>query len=378
MKKIDIDPRRIRHHLEKLLQTPSPSGYTDQAVRYVCGQIEKLGLKYELTRRGAIRADLPGAKKTPDRAVVVHLDTLGAMVRGLKENGRLAITPIGSWSSRFAEGAKVTIFTDEKRHRGTILPLKSSGHTFGDSIDTQPVGWDEVEIRVDEKTESKQDLVDIGFHVGDFVAIDPEYEFNPNGFINSRHLDNKAGVATLLASLEVTVEAIKQKTVTIPQECHFLFTIFEEVGSGASAALHGDVAEMVSIDNATPAKGQNSIEDGVTICMMDSSGPFDYHLTHKIINLCEKYQIKHARDVFRFYRTDAASAIEAGNDIRTSLICFGADGSHGYERTHIDSLTALGQLLCLYIQSDETFIRDKETLSSLKGFSEQPLAQKYK
>ncbi len=378
MESIEVNPQIIQKHLKRLLDIPSPSGYTDQVVRYVSKELERMEIHYELTRRGAIRADVPGKQKSPDRAIVVHLDTLGAMVRSLKENGRLSISPIGNWSARFAEGAKVTIFTDTERRRGTILPLKSSGHTFGKEIDQEPIGWDHIEVRVDQKVASKRELVEAGFHVGDFLAIDPEYEFNPNGFINSRHLDNKAGVATLLASLEAITNGVKSGKIAIPQECHFLFTIFEEVGSGASAVLHGDVAEMVSIDNATPAKGQNSIEDGVTVCMMDSSGPFDYHLTHKIINLCEKFQIKHARDVFRYYRTDAASAIEAGNDIRTSLICFGADSSHGYERTHMDSLVSLGNLINLYVQSESTFHRDKAQLSSIRGFSKQPLADKFK
>src|SRR3546814_2447682 len=102
---------------------------------------------YGLTRRGAIRAELPGRRKSPDRAVVAHLDTLGATVKGLKPNGRLALVPIGHWSSRFAEGARVTVFTDKGYYRGTILPLKASGHTYNTEIDTQPTYWDHVEDR---------------------------------------------------------------------------------------------------------------------------------------------------------------------------------------------------------------------------------------
>jgi putative aminopeptidase FrvX len=144
------------------------------------------------------------------------------------------------------------------------------------------------------------------------------------------------------------------------------------VGSGASSILHGDIAEMVSIDNSTPAPGQNSIETGVTIAMMDSTGPFDYHLTKKLIHLCKFHQVPFARDVFNYYRCDSASAIEAGNDIRTALICFGLDSSHGYERTHIESLLALGKLLTVYIQSEPTVPRDAQELGSIKGFPTQP------
>jgi putative aminopeptidase FrvX len=159
--------------------------------------------------------------------------------------------------------------------------------------------------------------------------------------------------------------------VVLPVDCHLLLTISEEVGSGASSVLHGDVAEMVSIDNATPAQGQNSRESGVTVAMADSTGPFDYHLTHKLLDLCADYDIRHQRDIFRYYRCDSAAAIEAGNDIRTALVCFGVDSSHGYERTHVHALRSLAELVALYMQSDVTFERDRHVMGPITGFPHQ-------
>jgi putative aminopeptidase FrvX len=152
-----------------------------------------------------------------------------------------------------------------------------------------------------------------------------------------------------------------------------IFTIFEEVGHGASSAVYGDVAEMVVIDQAPVAPGQNARENGATIGMMDQSGPFDYHLSRKLIGICEENRIDHATDVFRFYRSDSASAIEAGNDTRTALVCFGVDGSHGYERTHIASLEAVARTIVHYIGSQPTFMRDKDDLATLKDFPHQPV-----
>jgi peptidase M42 family hydrolase len=347
LQRLNIDTDYMTDLLRQMLAIPSPTGYTDQIVHFAGEELERLGIPFELTRRGAIRATLKGEQQSPDRAVVAHLDTLGAMVKNLKSNGRLEIVPIGTWSSRFAEGARVTVFTDTGSHRGTILPLKASGHTFHTEVDTQPVSWENIEIRVDEICNSAAELNRLGFNVGDFVAIDPNPEFTASGFINSRHLDNKAGVAVVFAATKELIHG----QVSLPVDCHLLFTISEEVGSGASAVLHGDVAEMVSIDNATPAPGQNSRESGVTVAMADSSGPFDYHLTHKLLRLCHEFDIAHQRDVFRYYRCDAAAALEAGNDLRTALVCFGVDSSHGYERTHVNSLRSLAELLTLYVQS---------------------------
>ena len=366
MKKPTIDMAYLKGILSELLCIPSPSGFTDQVVLFVCRELERLGIGYELTRRGAIRADLPGRQYSPDRAIVSHLDTLGAMVKSLKPNGRLELVMIGHWSARFAEGARVTLFTDEGAYRGTILPLKASGHTFNREIDTQPVGWDHVELRIDAQAESRADLEKLGVNIGDYVAIDPQPEFLETGYIVSRHLDDKAGAATMLAAAKAVIDG----KLELPMDCHLLFTISEEVGSGASAVLHGDVAELVSIDNGTTAPGQNSRETGVTIAMKDQTGPFDYHLTHKLIGLAKDHGIPHQRDVFRYYRCDGASAVEAGNDIRTALITFGIDASHGYERIHESALENLAELIALYMQSPATAKRDSARLGSVEGFPE--------
>ncbi|MFE1601110.1 osmoprotectant NAGGN system M42 family peptidase [Methylobacterium sp. ID0610] len=363
--RIDVD--YMLDFLKRLLEIPSPTGYTDQVVHFCGRELERLGVPFELTRRGAIRATLKGAGPGPARAMVAHVDTLGAMVKQLKENGRLALIPIGTWSSRFAEGARCTIFTDQGSYRGTILPLKASGHTFNEEVDTQPVDWTNVEMRVDAFSYRVDDLRRLGFNVGDFVAVDPNPEFSPRGYINSRYLDDKAGVAVLFAAMKAMKDAGRKPTV----DTYMLFTIAEEVGVGASSVLHGDIAEMVTIDNGTVAPGQASRESGVTISMADSAGPFDFHLTRRLIELCETNDIRYERDAFRFYRSDSASALEAGNDLRTALICFGVDSSHGYERTHVNALRSLAELSCLYLQSDVLFGRDLKPLGPLAGFPHQ-------
>ena len=323
-----IDTDYLKEQLKALLCIPSPTGYTDTIVHYVSEELRRLGIDHNVTRRGAILACYRGKQVEGARAVVAHLDTLGATVKRIKDNGRLELVPIGHWSSRFAEGARVTLFTDEGSFRGSILPLKASGHTFNEEVDTQPVAWTQIEVRIDADSYDRKSAEALGIHVGDFVAIDPQPEFLDNGYIVSRHLDDKAGCAVSLAALKAMVDS----KIETPVDIHFIFTITEEVGSGASSVLLDHVVSMVSIDNGTTAPGQNSSEFGATIAMADQVGPFDYHLTRKLIRLCQENDIRHQRDVFRYYRSDSASALEGGADVRTALITFGIDASHGYER----------------------------------------------
>ena len=352
--KLPVDVPWMNEVLLDLLRVPSPSGRTDVVMQHVGERLEQIGLPFELTRRGAMVASLPGRTEGLDRGVVVHTDTIGCMVRELKPNGRLGIVPVGTHSARFSEGSRVTVFTDdpERTYTGTVLPNKASGHAFGDDIDTQPVGWDHVEVRVDERVSAPEQLAALGIQVGDFVAQVAFPVITRSGFVTSRHLDDKAGVAAVLAAFKAVIEA----GIELPVAAHLLITIAEEVGHGASSGLDHDVAELLSIDSAVVAPGQRSTETGVTVAMQDLHGPFDYHLTRRLCRLGADHGLEVNRDVFRYYRSDVASALEAGAETRAGLIGPGVDATHGHERTHLDGIIATSTLVGLYLQTDLTFV----------------------
>ncbi len=362
------DLNYLQRVLLEMLAIPSPTGFTDTIVRYVAERLKELGIPFELTRRGTIRATLKGRRYSPDRAIAAHLDTIGASVREIHDSGRLGLSPVGCWSSRFAEGSRVSVFTDTGVVRGSVLPLLASGHAFNTAVDEMPISWDHVELRLDGYTQSRADTLALGINVGDFVAFDPMPEFTDSGYISSRHLDDKAGVAALLAALKAVVESGREP----PIDCHPLFTITEETGSGAAGALPWDVSEFVGIDIAPTAKGQASSEHAVTVAMQDSGGPYDFHLSRHLLKLAAGNEIPVRRDLFRYYHSDAQSAIAAGHDIRTALLAFGCDATHGYERTHIDSLAAMSRLVCAYLLSPPVFASDAHAgKDSLENFSHQ-------
>jgi peptidase M42 family hydrolase len=367
VERLDLDLEWMQEVLLELLRIPSPSGRTDVIMQHVGERLEEIGLPFEVTRRGVMVGSLDGEAGSLDRAIVVHTDTIGCMVRELKPNGRLSVVPVGTHSSRFSEGSRVTIFTDDPEHTytGTILPTKASGHAFGDDIDTHPHGWEHVEVRVDEKVRDGRDLADLGIQVGDFVSHIAFPVITRSGFVTSRHLDDKAGVAAALTAFKAIIDAGQRLRVG----AHLLITVAEEVGHGASSGLHGDVAELVSVDSAVVAPGQHSTETGVTIAMQDLHGPYDYHLSRLLSDLAVEHGLEANRDVFRYYRSDVASALEAGAETRAALIGFGVDATHGHERTHLDSIEATAQLLALYLQTDRTFAKwDAEPSGPLRDF----------
>lgn len=338
----------LRDRLLEMLAIPSVAGFTDELSRYLCGQLEALNIGYHLTRRGTVVASLPGQDSTRARAVVNHLDTIGATVKELKANGRLSLAPVGTWSSRFAEGGRVTVFSSHRSSRGQVLPLLASGHAFNEAVDRLPVSWDQIEVRLNEPVDSAADLAALGIEVGDYIAFDADPELADSGFISARHLDNKAGAAALLTAIRM----LRYRNLELPIDLLPIFTVTEEVGTGAGASLAPRVGEFVGIDIGPVAPGQNAREFGVTLCAQDTSGPYDYHMRRKLMQLCRDQNIPFQVDVFRYYYSDANSAITAGHDVRDALITFGTDATHGYERTHLDSLRAIVRLVVAYAASD--------------------------
>jgi len=268
-------------------------------------------------------------------------------VSTIRDNGRLGLKPIGTWSSRFAEGGRVTIFTGERAYRGQVLPLLASGHAFNEMIDQLPVGWDQVEVRINQHVESAAETRALGIGPGNFVAFDSDPEWDETGYITARHLDNKAGAAAALTALKALLDG----GVTPEVDLQVMFTVTEEVGTGAGASLESRAVEFVGIDIGPVAPGQNARETGVTLCAQDTSGPFDRLLTLKLRKLCRQHEIPCQTDVFRYYYSDANSAIVAGHDVHHALLTFGTDATHGYERTHRNSLVSLANLLVVYAQT---------------------------
>lgn len=340
------DPERLKATLDALLRIDSPTGDTAAMEAAMRERLRDFPLQVTTTQRGNI---LAASGPTPKRAIAAHLDTLGAMVQSIWPNGRLELTPLGTWSARFAEGARVTVKTRNGPIRGTILTQLSSGHAYNDAVDEQPVGWPQLTLRPDIPTHSRADTEAAGFQPGDIVHVDPQPEFTETGFLCSRFLDNKAGIACTLEMLHLMHE--HRLSADIPFV--LAYTNAEEIGLGAGTALPRDIQELISVDIAPVADNQNSRETTVSLGYKDSLGPHNRDLLGHLQHLAERHRIPHVRDVFRYYHSDCSSTLHAGYDARTALIGFGTDSTHGYERTHIDSLTGLTRLLLAYVLSPE-------------------------
>jgi len=361
-----IDPKRITSTLLDLLALHSPCGFTDEVVHYVSKELESIGVDYELTRRGNIRARLPGREPGPARAVVTHVDTIGAMVRFIRDDGRILVAPIGYWSSRLAEGARVTVFSESGAFRGCLLPMVEWGVSRDHGVESVPQDWDHVELRLEEAVFNAQDIRKLGIEVGNFIALDSHPEVLENGYIIGRNLDNKAGTAAVIETLRHIIE----EKIELTHDTYVLFTNTETTGGGMGGAVLPEVSELVTVDFASVKSTEKSPFKRVTLASADASGPYDYHLTAHLYDLAAEKHIPLQQKYLKAFHSDTAAALIAGHDVRTAVLAYAGDASHSVERTHIESLTNLVRILEAYVTSAPTFARDRE-LTTVKEFSHQ-------
>jgi len=337
--------------LKKLVSIPSPSGNTNEVIRFVEDFLTEVKVEHKRNRKGGLIATLPGKDNSQHRMLTAHVDTLGAMVKEIKSSGRLRIDLIGGFKFNSIEGEYCQIETSSgKKYTGTILMHQTSVHVYKDAGKAER---DQVnmEIRLDERVHNAEEVKALGIEVGDFVSFDPRVEITPSGFIKSRHLDDKASVAILLQ----LIKQIKEEKLELPYTTHFLISNNEEIGYGGNSNITPETVEYLAVDMGAMGDGQSTDEYTVSICVKDASGPYNYELRKRLVRLAEANNVGYKLDIYPFYGSDASAAIRSGHDIVHGLIGPGIDSSHAFERTHQTSIENTGKLLYHYLQSEMNY-----------------------
>lgn len=341
-----FNEKQVVETLVEILSINSPTGYTKRVVKHLECIVAGLGFEYEITPKGNLIVFVKGQDETHTRGISAHVDTLGLMVRSINSDGTLSLTTLGGPLTPTLDGEYCDIVTrDDKVYTGTILSKSPSIHVFKDA-QTKARDIDNLVVRLDEKVSSKEDVLALGIQNGDIVAYDPKVVVTASGFIKSRFLDDKASVALLLEILRT----IKDKEIVPSTNLKFIFSTYEEVGHGA-AYIPEDITELLAVDMGCIGLDLACTEFDVSICAKDSSGPYDYELTTRLVNDAKQAKLNYALDIYPMYGSDASAALRGGANIKAALIGPGVSSSHGMERTHIDALKNTFDLIMIYIGS---------------------------
>lgn len=334
----------VTNILEKIVNIPSPSGYTRQVLKLVEEEAAGFGYSTCYNKKGGLIIEVPGEEKEV-LGLSAHVDTLGAMVRSITSKGMLIMVPVGGFMMESIEGMYCKVHTRTgKTYTGTILTKEPSVHTYDDArtLERKPKN---MEVRLDEMIDSEEDVRRLEIAPGDYISFDPMYVHTDSGYIKSRHLDDKASVAVLIGVLK----DIRESGFKPRKNLKIVISNYEEVGFGASW-IPEDIEEFVAVDMGALGDDLSGDERKVSICALDSAGPYDYEMTSRLIALAKEKNIDYAVDVFPHYGSDAGAAIRGGHNIRAALIGQGVHASHGTERTHVKGMEQTLKLIEAYIE----------------------------
>lgn len=327
--------------LRRLVEIDSPSGFTHDACAYIYELLQSYGWKPEYTNKGAVRCALGS---NPTLAIAAHTDTLGAIVSGIKPNGTLSFSLLGSPLLPSFEGSYVRVHTlNGKVYTGTMLLNNPSAHANRDAAKSDRT-TDSMHVRLDEEVYTQQDVKTLGIRTGDIICFDPRYQELPSGYIKSHFMDNKAGCYVLFE----IARRLKEQGKEVPVE--IFFSNYEEVGHGGTCGYSPTISELLVIDMGVLGDSCQGNETLCSICVKDSSGPYDYGFRKKLVQIADEKNISYSLDVYPFYSSDGSAARSAGNDFRVALIGPGVAASHGVERTHVKGIEATIDLCLAYIE----------------------------
>ena len=340
---MNFDINYFKETAHKIFNIDSPSGYSENINKVLIELLNELGYTATLTNKGNVALKVAGESSEKTVATSAHVDTLGLMVRSINGDGTLNVTRIGGPQIATLDGEYCKIQTRfNQTYTGTILSNSASSHVYEDSDKQRKEN--NVVVRIDEKVNSKKDVLDLGIQNGDYIFIEPKFMITESGFIKSRFIDDKASVCVILSVLKY----LKENNLKPAYDTFIYFVNHEEVGHGA-ATVDENITEFVTVDMGCIGKDLAGNEYAVSIAAKDSGGPYDYELTTRLIKLAKENNVNYVVDIFPYYGSDVGAAYRSGRDLKGALIGQGVHASHGMERTHLDGCINTMKLLTLYL-----------------------------
>lgn len=349
-----IDRDYLVKTTKRLVECDSPVGYYADVEPLMRELVGECGYEMTWDRKHTGYVRIEG--KSHERCVCMgaHLDTVGFVVRGFNVDlsgtsgvlpGTLRVRQLGGISYPSAEGATCRIHCRNGNVvNAELIENKHSVHVFEDSK-TDPRDENHMSLSVIGDVRSIDDVRALGVTQGAIVSVDPQFEYFDNGYIVSRHIDDKACVAVLLAMLRWLHETGQKPAY----DTLLAFPIYEEIGHGGTY-VPSDVSEYVALDIALIGPDYDTDEHSVGIIAADIKGPYDWDLTNRLIHAAEQSceAGSWSTQVAFHFSTDAMAAFIHGANVYAGAFGPACLNTHGRERCHVDALVETERLAIAY------------------------------
>ncbi|MGI6755114.1 MAG: M20/M25/M40 family metallo-hydrolase [Atopobiaceae bacterium] len=341
-----IDPQKLTQQLKELVSVDSPVGYYPEIHAYLGDKLKALGYEVTVDNKATMYVRVAGQSSDKTVCVGAHLDTIGLIVRGINDDGTLRVRALGGINYHSIEGETCRMhLRSGKSLMGQVICIKHSTHVFADARSIER-SEDTMVVSLIADVKSAQDARDLGVTPGAICSIDPHFEAFDNGYIVSRHIDDKAAVAAVLDTLEWLAKTGKKPAY----DTLFAFPIYEEIGHGG-AYTPPRVSEYVALDITLIGPDYDSDEHQVGVIVSDHKGPYDWELSNRLIASAELACStgRWNTQVCFHYSTDANAGYVVGNNFKSGAFGMACLNSHGRERCHVDAIVETEKLCRAYV-----------------------------
>jgi putative aminopeptidase FrvX len=333
--------------IEELVLHHSPSGVETEIDRLLLERFSSIGLEVWQDPAGNIIAKIRG--QNADRAIAItgHKDEIGAIVKSIDSYGCLQVRQLGgAFPWVYGEGV-VDILGDH----ATISGILSFGsrHISHESPqkaqqEDQPLRWQDAWVETKLTPEA---LATAGVMAGSRVVVGKHRKrpFRLQDYIASYTLDNKAGVAILLALAAAIAKP--------PVDVYLVASAKEEVGAiGALYFTQNQKLDALIALEICPLSSEYPIEAGVkpVLLVQDGYGIYDEGLNRELLQAAELAQIPVQMAIISGFGSDASIAMKFGHVARAACLSFPTQNTHGYEIAHLGSIDHCIEILKTYCQ----------------------------
>ena len=276
--------------IQKLVETPSPSGYEAQIRSVIRAEIESIADEVRIDALGNLIARKgEGSSQGLKIMLAAHMDEIGVMATHVDENGFVRFTTIGGVRPITCVGGRVRFLNNLI---GTI------GVERTDDPNKLPTFE---QLYIDLGLTSNKDCP---VRVGDVAAFERPFVDLGQRLV-SKAMDDRIGCAVL-------IETLRQLSET-PHRLYFVFSTQEEVGlRGATTAAFGldpdlAIASDVTGVGDTPkgSKMAVALGKGPAIKVRDGGMLSDPRVVDWMVRTAEKARIPYQLEVLEGGTTDA-------------------------------------------------------------------------
>lgn len=331
--------------IEELVNIHGVSGFEGEVKKYIKNTFgDRTFIEDNV---GGVATCIDSGQPGNNILVLAHMDEVGFMLKGIKDNGICKLTNLGGFvPSSVVNSHVVAITEDLQQFEGIILGESPHGNDGKQELKIETMS-------VDFGFSSKEEAIEAGFELGMQVAFKNDYTKLQNNRVASKAFDNRLGCAAILDLFELLDGKISAGKI------YLAASVQEEVGlRGAGPIINAipDQIDYALIIDVSPVKDLEEVTNGTIgagtlIRVQDPRTVLTVSEVRHLRELAKVNDIAN-QDFFSSGGTDANVIQITGSGVKTGALCVPGRNLHTQNSViSLDDYAATIALAEKYIES---------------------------